>query len=398
MKYIIFILCLIAIFLLAYLVSFDRKMVKYKLVTILKILGIQLLLSFIFLHTSLGIMIIGGVSKVFEKLLGYANVGTEFVFGGMIEEGLATFVLTALLPIVFICALLGILQYLKVLPWFIKIMGFLLNKISRLGRVESYSAISAVVIGMTAVFVSIKDMLPKLGRKQMYSIAACSISTVDLSIVGAYMNIIDPKFVILAIILNLFSVFVILSIINPYNPNEEYDVLAAVNSSAEQDNRGFFEMISDYMMDGFNIIIAIVAMLLGFIALIALLNGVFDGIFGVDFQTILGYIFAPLAFLLGVQWNEAVQFGGSIATKLLSNEFVAMTSFIEMKGLTDRSIGIISVFLVSFANFGSVGMIIGALKGLSPEQSKVVAGFSMRLLYGATLVSFLSAAVVGVIL
>lgn len=398
MKYIIFILCLIAIFLLAYLVSFDRKMVKYKLVTILKILGIQLLLSFIFLHTSLGIMIIGGVSKVFEKLLGYANVGTEFVFGGMIEEGLATFVLTALLPIVFICALLGILQYLKVLPWFIKIMGFLLNKISRLGRVESYSAISAVVIGMTAVFVSIKDMLPKLGRKQMYSIAACSISTVDLSIVGAYMNIIDPKFVILAIILNLFSVFVILSIINPYNPNEEYDVLAAVNSSAEQDNRGFFEMISDYMMDGFNIIIAIVAMLLGFIALIALLNGVFDGIFGVDFQTILGYIFAPLAFLLGVQWNEAVQFGGLIATKLLSNEFVAMTSFIEMKGLTDRSIGIISVFLVSFANFGSVGMIIGALKGLSPEQSKVVAGFSMRLLYGATLVSFLSAAVVGVIL
>src|SRR5699024_6544662 len=276
--------------------------------------------------------------------------------------------------------------------------GFLLNKISRLGRVESYSAISAVVIGMTAVFVSIKDMLPKLGRKQMYSIAACSISTVDLSIVGAYMNIIDPKFVILAIILNLFSVFVILSIINPYNPNEEYDVLAAVNSSAEQDNRGFFEMISDYMMDGFNIIIAIVAMLLGFIALIALLNGVFDGIFGVDFQTILGYIFAPLAFLLGVQWNEAVQFGGLIATKLLSNEFVAMTSFIEMKGLTDRSIGIISVFLVSFANFGSVGMIIGALKGLSPEQSKVVAGFSMRLLYGATLVSFLSAAVVGVIL
>lgn len=398
MKYIIFILCLIAIFLLAYLVSFDRKMVKYKLVTILKILGIQLLLSFIFLHTSLGIMIIGGVSKVFEKLLGYANVGTEFVFGGMIEEGLATFVLTALLPIVFICALLGILQYLKVLPWFIKIMGFLLNKISRLGRVESYSAISAVVIGMTAVFVSIKDMLPKLGRKQMYSIAACSISTVDLSIVGAYMNIIDPKFVILAIILNLFSVFVILSIINPYNPNEEYDVLAAVNNSAEQDNRGFFEMISDYMMDGFNIIIAIVAMLLGFIALIALLNGVFDGIFGVDFQTILGYIFAPLAFLLGVQWNEAVQFGGLIATKLLSNEFVAMTSFIEMKGLTDRSIGIISVFLVSFANFGSVGMIIGALKGLSPEQSKVVAGFSMRLLYGATLVSFLSAAVVGVIL
>ncbi|WP_042347594.1 NupC/NupG family nucleoside CNT transporter [Bacillus massiliigorillae] len=398
MKFIIFILCLIAIFLLAYLVSFDRKMVKKKLVTIAIIIGIQILLAFTFLHTTIGIKIIGGASKAFEKLLGYANVGIEFVFGGMIEGGLATFVLTALLPIVFICALLGILQYFKVLPWFIKIMGFLLNKISRLGKLESYSAISAVIIGMTAVFVSIKDILPKLGKKQMYSIAACSISTVDLSIVGAYMNIIDPKFVILAIVLNLFSVFVILSIINPYNSDEENDVLAIVNNPTEKDERGFFEVLSDYMMDGFNLVLAIVAMLLGFVALIAFLNGVFDGIFGVDFQTILGYIFAPIAFLLGVPWDEAIRFGGLIATKLLSNEFVAMTSFMEMKDLSERSIGIISVFLVSFANFGSVGMIIGALKGLCPDQSKVVAGFSMRLLYGATLVSFLSAAVVGLVL
>ncbi|AOV08164.1 NupC/NupG family nucleoside CNT transporter [Sporosarcina ureilytica] len=398
MKYIIFILCLIAIFLLAYIVSFDRKMVKKKLITIAKIIGIQIILAYIFLHTSLGVTIIGAISKMFEKLLGYANVGIEFVFGGVIESGLASFVILALLPIVFICALLGILQYLKVLPLFVKVMGYLLNKISRLGRLESYSAVSAIVIGMTAVFVSIKDKLPKLNNRQMYSIAACSISTVDLSIVGAYMNMIDPKYVIIAIVLNLFSVFVILSIINPYNPDEDNSALSIQNNPAEKDERGFFEVLADYMMDGFNIILAIIAMLLGFVALIAFLNGIFGAIFGVDFQTILGYLFAPLAFLLGVQWDEAVQFGGLIATKLLSNEFVAMISFIDMEGFSERSIGIISVFLVSFANFGSVGMIIGALKGLCPEQSKVVAGFSMRLLYGATLVSFLSAAVVGLVL
>lgn len=398
MKYLIFILCLIAIFLLAYLVSFDRKMVKKKLKTIAIILGIQILLAYVFLHTTIGIKIIGGASKLFEKLLGYANVGIEFVFGGMIEGGYATFLLTALFPIVFICALLGILQYFKILPWFIKIMGTGLNKISRLGKLESYSAVSAVIIGMTAVFVSIKDLLPKLNKQQMYTIAACSISTVDLSIVGAYMNMIDPKFVILAIILNLFSVFVILSIVNPYNPDEKNEALAVINQPAEKDERGFFEILSDYMMDGFNLVLAIVAMLLGFVALVAFLNGIFDGIFGVDFQTILGYIFAPFAFLMGVPWDEAVRFGGLIATKLLSNEFVAMTSFIEMEGLSERSTGIISVFLVSFANFGSIGMIIGALKGLCPDQSKVVAGFSLRLLYGATLVSFLSAAVVGLIL
>ncbi len=231
----------------------------------------------------------------------------------------------------------------------------------------------------------------------MYTVAACSISTVDLSIVGAYMNMIEPKYVILAIILNLFSVFVIISIINPYEVSEEDDAIADL-SNQEKDERGFFEVLSDYMMDGFNLVLAIVAMLLGFIALIALLNGIFDSIFGMDLQTILGYVFSPIAFLLGVPWQDAGRFGALIATKILSNEFVAMMSFMDMKGLSERSIGIISVFLVSFANFGSIGMIIGALKGLNPEQSKVVAGFSLRLLYGATLVSFLSAAIVGLIL
>lgn len=397
MKYLIFIACLAAIFLLAYLVSFDRKLVKKKLGTILLILCIQIVLAFIFLHTTVGIKIIGGASKVFEKLLSYANVGIEFVFGGMIEGGMAEFLLTALFPIVFICALLGVLQYFKILPFFVKITGFILDKISRLGKVESYSAISAVIIGMTAIFVSIKDLLPKLSKRRMYTVAACSISTVDLSIVGAYMNMIEPKYVILALILNLFSVFVIISIINPYEMTEEEDAIIDLGNQ-EKDDRGFFEVISDYMMDGFNLVLAIVAMLLGFVALIALLNGIFDGIFGMDLQTILGYVFSPIAFLLGVPWQDAVRFGSLIATKILSNEFVAMMSFMDMEGLSERTTGIISVFLVSFANFGSVGMIIGALKGLNPEQSKVVAGFSMKLLYGATLVSFLSAAIVGLIL
>ncbi len=155
MKYLIFVVCLVTIFLLAYLVSFDRKMVKKKLTTIFIILGIQILLAFILLHTTLGITVIGAAGKVFEKLLGYANVGIEFVFGGMIEGEMALFLLTALMPIVFICALLGVLHYFKILPMFIKITGYLLNKISRLGKVESYSAISAVIIGMTAIFVSI---------------------------------------------------------------------------------------------------------------------------------------------------------------------------------------------------------------------------------------------------
>jgi nucleoside transport protein len=151
-------------------------------------------------------------------------------------------------------------------------------------------------------------------------------------------------------------------------------------------------------MDGFKVAIAVAINLIGFIALIALVNGLFDIIIGISFQQLLGYIFAPFAFLTGIPMNEAVDAGSIMATKLVTNEFVAMLDLTKSTvDFSDRTLAIISVFLVSFANLSSIGTITGAVKGLSEHQAKAVAGFGLKLLLGATLVSFLTANIVGLI-
>jgi nucleoside transport protein len=158
-------------------------------------------------------------------------------------------------------------------------------------------------------------------------------------------------------------------------------------------------MIGEYIMDGFKVAIIVGAMLIGFVALMAAVNNVFDLIFGISFQEILGFIFAPVAFIMGVPMAEAVQAGGIMATKLVTNEFVAMMDLVKVQGeFSDRTLGIISVFLVSFANFSSIGIIAGAVKGLNEKQGNTVAKFGLKLLYGATLVSVLSAVIVSVVL
>jgi nucleoside transport protein len=209
------------------------------------------------------------------------------------------------------------------------------------------------------------------------------------------MTMIEPEYVITALVLNLFGGFIIANIINPYEVTPEEDIIEI----KDERRQSFFEMLGEYIMDGFKVAVVVGAMLLGFIALIGMVNNIFDAVVGISFQTVLGYIFAPLAFIVGVPASEVVQAGTIMATKLLTNEFVAMINLSEMaSSLSGRTVGIISVFLVSFANFASIGIISGAVKGLHEEQGNTVAKFGLKLVYGATLVSLLTAAVTGVML
>jgi nucleoside transport protein len=215
-----------------------------------------------------------------------------------------------------------------------------------------------------------------------------------MSIVGSYMTMLEPRYVVAALILNLFGGFIISSIINPYEVKPEEDI---VDVQVEE-KQTFFEMLGEYIMDGFKVAIVVGVMLVGFVGIIALINGMFSGIFGISFQGILGYVFAPIAFLIGVPWHEAVDAGSIMATKLVANEFVAMLDFVKIQdGLSGRTTAIVSVFLISFANFGSIGTIVGAVKGLNEKQGNIVARFGLKLLFGATLVSVLSALIIGII-
>lgn len=388
-----FVLALAVITLLALLVSRDRKEIRLRFIA--QLLVIEVILAYFFLNSDIGSGFVKGFSDLFERLLKFAGEGTEFVFGGMNSQGLAFFFLNVLCPIVFISALIGILQYVRILPIVIRAIGTVLSKINGMGKLESFNAVGSLLLGQSENFIAYKDILGKMSEKRMYTLAATAMSTVSMSIVGAYMGMIDAKYVVAALILNMFSTFIVLSLINPYRVDNEEDI----QMSNTHQGQSFFEMLGEYILTGFKVAIIVTAMLIGFIALISCLNALFSAVFSISFQGVLGYLFYPFAWMMGVPSHEALQVGSIMATKLVSNEFVAMLDLQKVAStLSPRSVGILSVFLVSFANFSSIGIIAGAVKGLNEHQGNVVSRFGLKLLYGSTLVSVLSASITGLVL
>lgn len=383
---------LLLIFGLAVLNSSDRKAIKRKPLIIMLVL--QFAFGFVLLRTTFGTAVVAMLAKLFDHLLAFAGEGVNFVFGGVANVGSAPFFLNVLMPIVFISAIIGILRYIKILPLFMKAVGLGLSKINGMGKLESYNGVASAILGQSEVFISIKKELPFLTEKRLFSMSVSAMSTVSMSIVGSYMALIDSKYVITALVLNLFGGYILASIVNPYELDEKEDELVI----EEDKEQTFFQMLGEYILDGFHVAITVAAMLIGFVALIAMINALFSGIFGITFQQILGYIFAPFAFISGIPWKEAVDAGSIMATKLVTNEFVAMTELSTGTfEFTERTTAILSVFLVSFANFSSIGIISGAMKGLNEEKGNLVAKHGLKILFTASLVSFLSAIVTGIL-
>ncbi|WP_105995287.1 NupC/NupG family nucleoside CNT transporter [Staphylococcus agnetis] len=383
---------------IAYIVSFDRKHIDFKKTLIM--LVIQVLLILFMMNTSIGLNILTALGKFFEGLMNISKAGIDFVFGDLENKGGFTFFMHVLLPLVFISVLIGILNYFKILPFIIKYVGLVINKITRMGRLESYFAISTSMLGQPEVFLTIKDLIPKLSKAKLYTITTSAMSAVSMAMLGSYMQMIEPKYVVTAVMLNIFSALIIASVINPYEANDaDVEIENLTETPTKRQSRTpFFQMIGDSAIDGFKIAITVAIMLLAFISLMEAINVIFSAV-GLNFKQLIGYVFAPIAFIIGVPWSEAVQAGSIMATKLITNEFVAMLDFKDMaKDLSDRTVGIISVYLVSFANFGTVGIIVGAIKGISGEQGNKVAAFALKLLLGATLASIISAAMVGLVL
>ncbi|HJF20200.1 MAG TPA: NupC/NupG family nucleoside CNT transporter [Enterococcus columbae] len=378
---------------LCYLVSNNRQQIKWKNIGILLLL--QFLLGFVLLKTDIGTAVVSVFAKGFEQLLLFAGEGVNFVFAGIANKGQAPFFLNVLMPIVFISAIIGILRYIKILPFLMKWIGYALSYVNGMGKLESYSGVASGILGQSEVFISFKKELSLLTEKRLLSMSISAMSTVSMSIVGSYMALIEPRYVISALVLNLFGGFIISSLLNPYELTQDEDQF----SVADDKEQTFFQMLGEYILDGFHVAITVAAMLIGFVAAIAMINAIFKSILGLTFQEILGYIFAPLAFLSGISWHEAIDAGSLMATKLVTNEFVAMTELAKGNWhFSTHTTAILSVFMVSFANFSSIGIISGAMKGLNEEKGNLVAKHGLKILFGATLVSFLSAMIAGLLM
>ncbi len=391
MNFVFLVTGILLVFVIGWLISSDRKHIRFG--TIGRLFMLQIIISFICLHTSGGVNTLKQISLFFNWLMKQAAGGVDFVFGGfVIKAGSSVFFLSVLMTIVFISALVGILNYIKVLPFIIKWAGWGLNKISGMGELESYFAVSTSVLGQPEVFLTVKDQIPKLTEQRLYTISASAMSAVSAAMLASYMKLVPGKFVVVAVFLNILSALIISSIVNPYIPEKEDKLVEISKGNAEP----FFQVLGNYIVDGFQLAITVAAMLIGFVALVTFLNNSFLAVINISFTSLIGYIFAPIAFLMGVPTSDILKVGSLMATKLITNEFVAMGTLHGIAGtLSTKANAIISAYLVSFANFGTIGIITGSIKSISAKQGSYVAKFSIRLLAGATLASILTGTIVG---
>ncbi|MEW9675098.1 nucleoside transporter C-terminal domain-containing protein [Lentibacillus sp. L22] len=380
---------------LSYLMSNDKKNINYQ--GIIVMLVCQLLITWFMFSTGMGQKIINGISAGFNKLIEFGQDGINFVVGGFnLEEG-GVFFFNVLLLIIFFSTLLSVLTYLKILPLIIKYIGGILSKITGVPKVESFNAVNSVFFGQSEALLAIKSQFHHLDKNRLYIVSASAIGSVSASIVGSYIQILPAQYVLVALPLNMFSAVMIASIIAPVKVPKAEDKVDVKDVS--QDG-SIFEAMGNGALDGGKVALIVAAMLIAFIASLDLVNWLIQLIFaGVTLQEILGYILSPLGILMGISPSEVIQAGGVMGTKIVTNEFVAMLDFQSMLGqMSEKTIGIVTVFLTSFANFSSIGIIAGTVQGIDQKKAAQVSSFGLKLLVGATLASILSATVAGLFL
>ncbi|ASV69712.1 nucleoside transporter C-terminal domain-containing protein [Cytobacillus sp. FSL W7-1323] len=375
---------------LAYLISNDKKNINYKAIAIMVVL--QIIITLFMFQTTIGLKLVEWISNGVTTVLNFGYEGIDFVLGGLVQEGQTVFFMNVLMLIIFTSALLSILTYIRVLPLAIKYIGGFLAKITGLSTVVTFNSINSIFFGQSEALLAIKSHLARMSDNKLFIISTSAMGSVSASIMGSYMTMVPPQYVLIAMILNSLSGLIIATMMAPIknNEKEEIDVKDVTGS------KSLFEAISNGALDGGKVALIVAAMLVAYIALMALLNAMFDGIFGMDLTTILGYIFAPVAWLMGIPSNEIITAGSIMGTKLATNEFVAMLQFQPLIGeLSEKTVAIISTFLISFANFSSIGIISGSIQAINGEKAAVVAKFGLKILLAATLASTLTSIMVG---
>jgi nucleoside transport protein len=388
MSFLINILGLVILFGVAWLMSNDKKNINYKASGIMLI--VQLALAWFMLNTTIGKLALEKVTSVFNKVLSFGHDGIAFVFGGLSEQNL--FFINVLMMIIFVSALLSILTYTRILPLAIKYIGGAVAKITGLPKIESFVAVNSMVFGDTTAILSVKSQIHKLNSNRLFVVCTSSLVAVSCSILGAYMQMIPAEYVLVALPINVFSGLILSSMVCPVKAEEDEDI--DVKEMIEE--KSLFEAIGNGALDGGRVALIVGAMLITYIALLSMINFIFNSLFGITFQGVLGYIFAPIAFMMGVPVEETVRAGSVMGTKVAANEFVAMLDFQKMiPDLTGKTVAVISCFLVSFANFSSIGIILGTVQAINGEKASMLAKVGLKILLVATLGSVLTGTIVG---
>jgi CNT family concentrative nucleoside transporter len=393
----------------AYAFSTDRKAIKLK--TILWGLGLQLLLGFFVLRSNAGAKIFSFLGASANKLLSFSYAGSEFVFGDLgFPKELSrlgfSFAFQVLPTIIFIAAFFAVLYHIGVMQLIIRAAAWVMTRIMGASGAESLNVAASIFMGQTEAPLTIRPFLPKLTKSELMVVMTSGMAHISGGMMAGYIQIggADPKNLLTAVIMTAPGTLLMAKMLVP--ETEQSLTAGRVEMPQMEKETNVLGAIARGTVDGLHLALNVGAMLITFIALLALLNAMMGGIhnwpgmawFPESLQTIFGWLFAPIAWLIGVPWNDAAKIGNLLGTRMVINEFVAFAQLGPMKATLDpRSFTIATFALCGFANFSSIGIQIGGIGALAPERRSDLAKFGIRAMLAGTMANLMSASIVGLL-
>lgn len=390
---------ILAMLLLAWLLSENRKRMDWRMIS--SGIALQFIFGFLILHTSPGRMIFVGANKAITNVIAFASEGSRLVFGEGYREHFLAF--SVFPTIIFFSSLVAICFHLGLIQRCLGVFSWLMKKVMNISGSESLAATANIFVGGVEAALLIKPYLKSMTRSELMALMTGGMATVAGGVMAAYVGLgIDAGHLLAASIMSAPASLVLAKIMIPETEISETMGKIKINYTSEDENvidaacRGAYE--------GLRLVATIAAMLIAFVALSALLNAILNLLPDVAgeplrFERILGWIFTPIVFLTGVPWQDSATLGTLLGKKMFLNEFIAYLELQSLRNqITPRSFTLATYFLCGFANFSAIAMTIGGLSSLCPERRSDFAQLGVRCMLAGTLAALLTACIAGVLL
>jgi len=397
---------LIGLIAIAWVFSTQRRIVPWRVIG--WGLGLQLALALLLLKTAFGRAFFVAVNQAVVQFIGFTDAGVAFVVGPLKELGFS-FVFDVLPIIIFMGSLFAILYHLGIVQWVVNVLARLLSRTMGLSGAESLAAVANIFVGMTEAPLLVRPYIERMTRSELFAVMTTGMATIAGSVLVAYAKMLgEGDFAGHLVTASLLSAPAGILIAKVMVPETEIPVTTSGGrATVERTSVNLIDAASQGALAALRLAAYVGALLIAFVALIAMLNGLVGWIGGLlgfpdlTLQWILGVAFAPFALLMGIPWSEAVEVGSLLGVKTVLNEFLAfrdLAVLIEAESLSPRSIVIASYALCGFANFGSLAILIGGVGGMAPSRRGDLARFGLRSILAGTLATMMTGCVAGILL
>ncbi len=390
----------------AFIVSNNKRAISPRIV--LSCFALQVMIAVLVLYVPFGKVVLQAMSEKVTTLLSYATAGIEMVFGGLADESLGFSFLVRVLPVViFFASLMEVLYHMKFMQLVVKYGGKAIHFLTGTKPIESLNVVANIFVGQTEAPLTLKPYLPSINRFELFTIMVSGLASIAGTVLAGYIQLgISAEYLIAASFMSAPGGLLMAKIIMPdpapeLGAKKEEDIFS-LGRSTKHSNVIMAAAVG--AQNGVALAVSIGAMLLAFVSLIALCNGLLGwagGFFGLEnlsVQSILGLIFAPVMYALNVPWAEAQQAGAIFGEKVVLNEFIAYISLVNIQDqLSDRTVIILTFALCGFANLSSIAILLGGLGALIPDRMPEIAKMGVKAVFAASLANLMSAALAGIL-